>query len=68
MPDRLQIRVFKMDNPDDVVDYEAIKQDVVCDGGKKYSIVTEHRNWDKTGALSVALEYVERDTSAAERY
>lgn len=68
MPDRLKTRVFKMDNPVDVDEYEVIKQDVVVDGGKKYSIVSEHRNWDKTGVLSVALEYVERDTSATERY
>jgi len=57
-----------MDNPVDVTDFEAIKQDVVVDGGKKFSIVAERHNWDKTGVLSVALEYIERDTSASERY
>jgi hypothetical protein len=67
MPNRVHIRVLRMDNSQDVDFYETVKQDVLVDGGKRYEVHRENHNWDKTGVMSVFLEYIEK-TGDDERF
>jgi hypothetical protein len=66
--DVFHTRIFCLTHPSDRDEYEAIKQDVEVDGGKRYRVLSQVGSWTREGDYMVALEYIEIGSQAPERY
>ena len=69
MAKRFRSEVFEINDPGDSHRYETIKQSALVDRDGKFEIVKEQTHWDvQDGSRYVALEYIERDEKAEERW